>query len=592
MSFRSTSLCQISSAVLICLAGGCDSGNDQAIEATPTYTPSCSFGLVYDGTNCVPIPEPYDRVVAFNSAGYHPDRAKFATLLVEVDAFSILDASDEVVLRGTPGDAIHDNSLDQDVWVIDFTEIRDPGEYHIDIEGLDPAYAELLTFRIDQNVFDAALQAAMLGITGQRCGTEVQFSYQGATFAHDACHLLDGSLDLTGDAGASGTTDGIGGWHDAGDYGKYVVNGAFALGFMLSAWEQLPGRLARDSLDLQIPEDGDLPLFLAEMKWELDWLFKMQRQQDGAVYHKLTRTAFEGELLPEADSGVRFFAPVGSAATADFVAVMAQAARIFEEYDSDFAADCLAAAAKSYAFLQDNLSPIVPNQLQFDTGLYATDDSDDRAWAAAEMWQTTGNGDALVDFEERAQAGLIRANFDWSNVGNLGIYTYLTSSREGRNEEKLASLTTALMSVADSLVQNSQRSPFGLGYGGNPYWGINGAVLGSASVAIIANKLNPKPEYLDAAVQQLDYAFGRNVLARSFVTGVGIAPPQNPHHRPSLSDSVRAPWPGLLVGGPNLESGGATWADYNDLYGTYWNNEVALNWSAALIFALSADFSD
>src|SRR5206468_103253 len=103
-----------------------------------------------------------------------------------------------------------------------------------------------------------------------------------------ACHLADGRLDYVGDSGV--TRDGTRGWHDAGDYGKYTVNGAFSAGMLLSAWERHRDGLGR--LVLPIPESGGpIPDFLAEVKWELDWLLKMQyAAADARVSHKLTET--------------------------------------------------------------------------------------------------------------------------------------------------------------------------------------------------------------------------------------------------------------------------------------------------------------
>ena len=121
-----------------------------------------------------------------------------------------------------------------------------------------------------------------------------------------------------------------------------MVNGAFATGIMLTAWEHNADRLA--SLELPIPEkDGPLPDFLAEVKFNLDWLLKLQFE-DGRVAHKLTRTRFEAMTLPTEDKEKRFFSPWGTAATANLAAVAAQAARVFAPYDAAYAERCRKAA--------------------------------------------------------------------------------------------------------------------------------------------------------------------------------------------------------------------------------------------------------
>jgi hypothetical protein len=66
------------------------------------------------------------------------------------------------------------------------------------------------------------------------------------------------------------------------------------------------------------------------------------------------------------------------------------------------------------------------------------------------------------------------------------------------------------------------------------------------------------------------------------VTGIGINPPMNPHDRRSGADNVADPWPGYLVGGGWPAE--TSWVDIQDNYNT---NEIAINWQAALVFALA-----
>src|SRR5262249_57964064 len=116
----------------------------------------------------------------------------------------------------------------------------------------------------------------------------------------------------------------------------------------------------------------------------------------------------------------------------------------------------------------------------------------------------------------------------------------------------------------------------GIGY----YWGANGSVARITMNLQLAYRFTGDARYLDASVRQIDHLFGRNYYARSQVTGVGNKPPLWPHHRPSMTTG-RA-WPGLLVGGGNP---GPT--DWVDIQGMYEQNEVALNWNAALVYALA-----
>ena len=136
----------------------------------------------------------------------------------------------------------------------------------------------------------------MLGFYLWRCGTAVSATYHGKTFAHDACHTNDAWLDFVG--GGHTHKDGTGGWHDAGDYNKYTVNAGLTVGTLFRAWEDFGPQIRK--VRLQIPESGGrLPDFLAEVKWEMDWVLTMQAD-DGSVYHKVSTERFGPFIMPEA----------------------------------------------------------------------------------------------------------------------------------------------------------------------------------------------------------------------------------------------------------------------------------------------------
>src|SRR4029078_8558367 len=95
-----------------------------------------------------------------------------------------------------------------------------------------------------------------------------------------------------------------------------------------------------------------MPDYLDELRWELEWMLKMiYGTDDGRVSHKLTARGFEGFVMPEADTQTRSFVPFATAATADFVAALAQASRVYRPYDEAFADRCLTAARPAYAYL-------------------------------------------------------------------------------------------------------------------------------------------------------------------------------------------------------------------------------------------------
>jgi endoglucanase len=97
----------------------------------------------------------------------------------------------------------------------------------------------------------------------------------------------------------------------------------------------------------------------------------------------------------------------------------------------------------------------------------------------------------------------------------------------------------------------------------------------------VANRIQPNPKYKLAAIGIVDHIFGKNYYNRSYVTGLGINPPMFPHDRRSGADNIKAPWPGYLVGG------GHSATDWVDKQESYSHNEIAINWQAALVYALA-----
>jgi endoglucanase len=306
---------------------------------------------------------------------------------------------------------------------------------------------------------------------------------------------------------------------------------------------------------------------------------------DGRVYHKVSTLKFGGFVLPEAEKAERYFTPWSSAATADFVAVMAMAARHFAPHDKPFANDCLAAARKSDAFLAAHPANQPADLSKFSTGPYQANDASRRLWAAVEMWETTGDTAFLRDFESRAKAldRKVDVTAGWANVKNLAMYTYALSKREGRDGALVESVRVALVATADEIVRTRDNHGYARPLGTKYYWGSNGDVAQQVQTLHVANTIKPNRAYVETSLDALGHLFGRNVYGRSFVTGIGHHPPMHPHDRRSGADNVKAPWPGYLVGG-----GWPRASDWKDEQESDQTNEIALNWNATLIYAVGA----
>ena len=338
-----------------------------------------------------------DSHVRLNSVGFLTDARKQASVAAGCSTFRVLREDGAVVLAAQARPPLRDADTGESVTVVDFSAVRDAGVYRIEVRGVGFSP----TFTVSQAVYREPYRLAMRGMYLWRCGTAVNAQHGGDTFAHGACHFDDARIDFVF-PGSRAKKDLTGGWHDAGDYNKYVVNAGFSLGVLFQAWDHFGAAIGPVALD--IPESTNAtPDFLDEVRWEVEWLLKMQAD-DGRVYHKVSTTKFGGFVLPDAEKAERFVTPWSSAATADFAAVTAMAARHLRRYDRDFADRCLAAARRSYAFLASNPANHPADLTGFSTGPYQADDATRRLWAAAELWETTGEPNFLKDFQTRAAA--------------------------------------------------------------------------------------------------------------------------------------------------------------------------------------------
>lgn len=225
---------------------------------------------------------PAPPAFALDQAGYLPGIQKVATVPADQAGkpFELLDtATGETVFRGDVGPAMHDECSGDRVALANYSAFQIPGRYR-----LATSDGQSGSFPVGADAWREPLRQAMRGYYGQRCGCTVDL---GGGYRHPACHL-SGAYHPT--SGRSGDVPSHGGWHDAGDYGRYIVNSGISVGTLLWAWELFPQALR--GLNLNIPESGgNLPDFLAEVRWNLEWMLSLQ-DADGGVWHKQTSESF------------------------------------------------------------------------------------------------------------------------------------------------------------------------------------------------------------------------------------------------------------------------------------------------------------
>lgn len=525
----------------------------------------------------IPVPSP-PAPVRVNTVGFRPQATKIATLLPKAEQFRVVRADDgKVVLAGLPSATVRSEPGDtnEELKLADFSALREPGRYRLLIPGL----GDSPEFGIADDAWVGAYRSVARGFYLWRCGVEVSADWDGQSYLQRPCHLEDGSMEFAG--GKPGEhRDGTGGWHDAGDYNKYVVNAAFSMGMMFRAWEHF--RPAVERVSLGLPESGrGMPCLLAELKFETLWLFKMQRE-DGAVFHKLSAKDFNFWGAADQDRSPRFFSPVGSSATAGFAAVMALGARHFREFDAALADRCLDAARRAQAWLAAHPDHLEPDQSALKTGTYPCGDGAYRLWALQEWWETTGDAAALKAFESRSERFFFsHGGPSWGSVEDLALTGYLLGRRNGEKSlQRLGAIRANLLFVAREGVNTARSNPHGRGLGGAKsqfYWGCNGNVASQTLLFFAADRLEPDPAFADAAERCVGHLLGRNYHGRSYVTGVGFQPPQRTHDRRGAPQL-----PGYLVGGPWPSA-----REYQDVMADASRNEIAINWNASLLYALA-----
>jgi endoglucanase len=544
---------------------------------------ACRSGEVC-GADVEPGKRQQSHPFRMNTVGYLPNAAKQTSIAEAERPFKVVRLPDQkVVFTGESSTTRPNKDTREELSTIDFSQVREPGTYLLEVDGIGASDE----FSVSSAVYNQPFYVVMRGMYLARCGTAVAGWHGNKEFSHEACHLHDAHTDFVDDA--EGVIDSHGGWHDAGDYNKYVVNAGITVGMMLQAWEHFSDRL--QLLNLGLPEsENDVPDYLDEIRWEMDWILKTQLP-DGSVSHKVSTKKFGRFIAPEEELADRFLVPWGSAATADFVAMTAATSRAFRKFDEDFAKKCLTAAIKSHNFLLEHPDDHPADQTGFTTGGYGTEDVDDRLWAAVELWETSGDAVCLKELEGSIQkmaeemgekGSVVDFNWDWADVSNLGMFTYVLSKRTGRSPEILARVKRDVITTADELVSTAKAHGYARPLGDRYYWGCNGTVARTAMVLHVADRLRPNPLYKETVLAAIDHLFGRNYYGRSFVTGLGFEPPRFPHDRRNGINGFADPWPGYLVGG-----GWPTARDWRDDQEDFRTNEIAINWNGALIYALA-----
>ncbi|MCR4896360.1 MAG: glycoside hydrolase family 9 protein [Lachnospiraceae bacterium] len=536
--------------------------------------------------------------IYLDQVGFLPAGGKRAVLNFPAEDFTVTDAAGQVVYRGRVSHFGTDDISGVDTYVADFDDFETPGAYRVQAGGASSA-----SFAISEQAYDGLFRDICKTFYYLRCGAGLSEEYAGL-YVHGACH--DTLAVPFADPAAPGR-DVTGGWHDAGDYGRYSTAGAVAAAHILLA-VRFFGNLK--DLSFHIPavpcDQGVLPDILAEVKYELDFLLKMQRE-DGAVWHKVSTRYHAAFVMPEEDRGQLYLYDPSSMAAADVAAVFALAYTVYKDYDAAYADRLLTAARRSHDWLMAHPEPVLfKNPPDSGTGEYGEwEDISNRYWAACALYEATGEEAFLKEAEgytailegpmseRRWVPGL--TGMGWAPVSGLGSLSLLLS---GEENDLTGRVRAALLKAAEESVKVASRNGFGLCMKpADFFWGSNMELGKHLMILTVADLLQPSESYERAIQKGLDYLLGCNALAISFVTGNGERAFRNPHLRPTAADNVEDPWPGLVSGGPNAGRQDATGKDlapdlppmccYLDRVESYSFNEITIYWNSPFVFVLA-----
>ncbi|WP_303805450.1 glycoside hydrolase family 9 protein [Ruminococcus flavefaciens] len=585
--------------------------------------------------NDYPTPEVWERAdILTNQVCYFPKRAKKATLLSDsskpVD-FEVIDESGKTVYEGKSTPFGHDKDSDDEVHIIDFTDLDKEGTYHIEAED----GSESRDFEIcGSETYSSLLYDSLNYFYQNRSGIEIEsdFISSGETseLARAAGHPKDmAEIEQTwGYSGSSGSIDVTGGWYDAGDHGKYVVNGGFSLWLMQNQYETALKYGFEDAYGdgtMLLPENTNgTPDLLDEARWEMEWMLKMiveSGEYKGMAYHKAHDEKWTAlGIAPADDDMKRIVKPPTTAATLNLAACGAQAARLWKDYDSDFAEQCLTAAKNAFEAAKKHPEMFAPLDESVGGGAYGdTDVEDEFCWAALELFITTGDEDYYDEATENkfflnvpqtlggGESVDTVGSFDWGNTGGLAtLSAALNTDKFDKGDAEI--IQEAIVSAADNFISLEENQGYGVPYGQSKLsyndsdegyiWGSNSFVTDNAIVMAYAYLLTNDESYLDGAIGGMDYILGRNAMDYSYVTGYGTHAIEYPHHRywaRQIDESFPKAPNGVMCGGPN--SGmqdpwvqGSGWKKgeippqkcYLDNIEAWSVNECTINWNASL----------
>lgn len=497
--------------------------------------------------------------IYINQKGYITSCNKIFITTENCRSFNIIKTDGEIVFSGKLKlSSKLDKSTGEKLYKGDFSRLREKGTYIVKLDNGNESYS----FEIGESVYNDVLYKTLKSFYFQRCGSPLLEEYAGE-FHREICH--NDPVPYHPSLGIDGSKDVTGGWHDAGDYGRYITPGAVALAPMLLAYEQYPEKFGFSCIGLPESSNGKSDFF-NEVKYELDWMFKMQETDVdspmlGALHYMINSPGYIWDV-PENDKKNQCILGYCSIATADFAATMACASRIFKNIDADFSKKALERALLAWDFLENresSLEAVFIRPEDIGTGGYAEDPKNntfsemDKLWPSVELYLTTGNEKyheiCKSLFKDKKSS---YGDMSWIKKTGFAEIKYILSKKEDMDKKLRTKLTKRFIGRCNSFVKISIKDGFSTLLEEKDYqWGSNSELFSRALQLIMAHEITGKSHYKEISLNQINYLLGMNINSISYVVGVGSRYPKNIHHASFDNDGIDQNFPGMIPGGPN-----------------------------------------
>lgn len=478
-----------------------------------------------------PTPALAQRHLRINQLGYAPSDPKVGFVLANPAAsgaaFRVLRVPQgTTAFSGTVGVNRGAWGTFPGVHEVDFSAVTAEGTFQLELTATGE---RSLTFTIDDRPEGqpryAALARSVLNFFGvQRCGNT-------SPAQHGPCHLLDATTVVGGPNNGS-AVDVSGGWHDAGDYLKFLTTIAFSTHLLLWAEEVSPGLAG----DLNVNGASDV---LDECRVGIDCLLRMRYAPTKFLYqvqdeddHALGWRPAETDPL----TGDRpAFFGVGKSHLGRYAAALARASRTFAATDPAYSAQCLAAAVDAYAAI-----PTAPNIGGGAGGTFYIDTTfeDKIALGAIELYFTTGEAFYLTEARNHADLAGPGGWFGWGDVHGLAHRLIAPFH---------APSLVSLEDDAANFLAQSNAHPWRMA--GLETWGTTMITQGVAIEALLLEELTGATAYVPMAFAQRDFLLGANAWGVCFIGGMGQVFPQDFHHQIAVLQNGGA-LPGSVTEGP------------------------------------------